>query len=125
LSTPANHTCSCGESFRTLRELIDHARSSNDEGPHKIVGLRNTYAVPRKRPSFSPQAKRTVTIELTEQQLTDIRVSVLTRLDRLTPTKDDTLEAHDRYRRIRALMDTGGPLFKAMVEIKAKADITS
>ena len=65
-----------------------------------------------------------VTITLTSQELTDIRVAVLTRLDKINQTmkKDDLSEKerqllHTTYTRVQALMQEGGVLHEAVREI--------
>jgi hypothetical protein len=66
--------------------------------------------------------RRSVTVTLTPQELTDIRVSVLTRLDLIGKRTDpdetpaEAAERQARYERVRALMAEGGVLHRAMIE---------
>jgi len=66
--------------------------------------------------------RRSVSVTLTPQELTDIRVSVLTRLDLINSRGDpgetpgEAVERQARYERVRALMDEGGVLHRAMIE---------
>jgi len=65
--------------------------------------------------------RRSVSVTLTPQELTDIRVSILCRLDLIGQPRDsdtpaEAAERRLRYDRIKALMAEGGVLHRAMIE---------
>ena len=69
---------------------------------------------------------RKITIELTERQLTDIRVAVFARMTTIHESLRDAPDSHDlkaTYERLQTMMSADGILYLAMKESTRHRDI--